>query len=338
MPFMTMRPSLGISSSARQRSSVVLPEPLGPDDADHVALHHRQADARQHLVDRAEVLADLIGRDDRPSARKSPGSKANLASRFSSDWAIVCGPTAEAIAFRTEVERTLHRIDDLGRAAEHIRAGQAGSLIVASHPMAGVTLLPPVVAAFTRERPNVRVRLFTRNSDLVRGMFPSRTHDIGIAELPVDPTGLAITRYRMECVAILPRGHALCAHDIVTPKLMSGLPFIGMSREWAAYHLVNQVFAEAGAQLNIVASAAELFAAICGIVANGGGVSIVDPASAAQFKASGLEIRPFFPAVPYEIACFHSSERDLSLIGRAFFEAFDAHMRSFVRTAEEKAP
>ena len=30
VPSMTMRPSLGISSSARQRSNVVLPEPLGP--------------------------------------------------------------------------------------------------------------------------------------------------------------------------------------------------------------------------------------------------------------------------------------------------------------------
>src|SRR5258706_8645511 len=66
-------------------------------------------------------------------------------------------PTADAIAFRAEVDRTLDRIDDLGRAAEHIRQGQVGSLMVASHPMAGVSLLPPVIAVFARQRPNVRV-------------------------------------------------------------------------------------------------------------------------------------------------------------------------------------
>jgi DNA-binding transcriptional LysR family regulator len=244
-------------------------------------------------------------------------------------------PTAQGIAFRAEVERTLDRIDDLSRAAEHIRVGQAGSLTVASHPMAGVTLLPPVVAAFARERPGVRVQLVTRNSDLVRGMFPSRTHDIGIAELPIDPTGLSVIRYRMECVAIMPRGHALRAHDIITPKLMSGLPFIGMSREWSAHHIVNAVFAEAAAHLNVVA-ASELFAMICGLVANGVGVSIVDPASAAQFRATGLEIRPFCPIVPYEIAIFHSSERDLPLIGRAFLDAFDAHLQNFVVSPKER--
>jgi DNA-binding transcriptional LysR family regulator len=245
-------------------------------------------------------------------------------------------PTAEAVAFRAEVERTLGRIEDLGRAVEHIRAGQAGSLVVASHPMAGVTLLPPVVAAFSRQRPNVRVQLYTRNSDLVRGMFPSRTHDIGIAELPIDPTGLDVTRYRMECVAVLPKDHALCAHDVITPAHMSGVPFVGMSRDWSAYHVVNAVFADAAAHLNIVA-VSELFAVICGLVANGVGVSIVDPASAAQFRPAGLAVRSFRPVVPYEIAVFHAADRTLSRTGRAFLEAFDGHMRNFVVQAQEKA-
>jgi len=30
-------------------------------------------------------------------------------------------------------------------------------------------------------------------------------HDIGICELPIDPSGLNVTRYRMQCVAVLPK-------------------------------------------------------------------------------------------------------------------------------------
>src|SRR3981189_1593623 len=45
--------------------------------------------------------------------------------------------TSEAVTFRAEVERTLDRIADLGRAAQHIRQGQVGSLTVAGHPMGG---------------------------------------------------------------------------------------------------------------------------------------------------------------------------------------------------------
>jgi DNA-binding transcriptional LysR family regulator len=243
-------------------------------------------------------------------------------------------PTAEAMAFREEAEHTLTKINDLSRVAQQIRAGEVGSLTIASHPMAGLTLLPPVVAAFKKERPNVKVELFVRNSDVVRGMFPSRTCDIGIAEPPVDPSGLTITRYRMDCVAIMPKNNALAAYDVITPELMSGLPFVSMSRLWTAHHLVEKVFADAQARLNVVASS-ELFAAICALVANGLGVSIVDHASALQFQLAGLEIRPFRPAILYDIAVFHAAGPKLSTIARSFLDAFDAHMRTFLQPTEE---
>ena len=108
-------------------------------------------------------------------------------------------PTAEAIAFRDEVEQTL---DEDQRSEPRCRANPRwrGRIADDCEPPDGrrISLLPPVVAAFAKERPNVKVELFVRNSDVVRGMFPSRSYDIGIAEPPVDPSGLTITRYRME--------------------------------------------------------------------------------------------------------------------------------------------
>ena len=238
-------------------------------------------------------------------------------------------PTAEAIVFRDEVEHTLAKINDLSRIAEQIRAGEVGSLTIAGHPMAGISLLPPVVASFAKQRPNVKVELFIRNSDVVRGMFPSRSYDIGIAEPPVDPSGLTITRYRMDFVAILPKNDALCEYDVITPQLMSGRPFVGVSRLMTGYHLVEKVFDDAQARLNVVASS-EFFAAICAMVASGLGVSIVDRASALQFQSAGLEIRPFRPAVLYDIAVFHAADPNLSTLARNFLDAFDAHMRNFL--------
>jgi DNA-binding transcriptional LysR family regulator len=237
-------------------------------------------------------------------------------------------PTAEAAAFRGEAEHTLSKISDLSRVAEQIRAGEVGSLTIASHPMAGVTLLPPVVAAFAKQRPDIKIDLFVRNSDVVRGMFPSRSYDIGIAELSAAPSGLSIMRYQIDCVAIMPRNDPLAAHEIITPELMSGRPFVGMSRLWTAYHLVEKVFAEAKAHLNVVASS-ELFAAICPLVASGLGVSIVDRASALQFQSAGLEIRTFRPGILYDIAVFHSADPPPSTIARNFLDAFDRYMHTF---------
>lgn len=238
-------------------------------------------------------------------------------------------PTAEAIAFRNDVEQTLTKISDLSRVAEQIRSGEVGSLTIAGHPMAGISLLPPVVAAFAKQRPNVKVELFIRNSDVVRGMFPSRSYDIGIAEPPIDPSGLSITRYRMDFVAILPKNDALCEHDVITPQLLSGRPFVGVSRLMTGYHLVEKVFSDMQARLNVVASS-EFFAAICAMVASGLGVSIVDRASAQQFQSAGLEIRPFRPVILYDIAVFHAVDPNLSTLARNFLDAFDAHIRNLV--------
>jgi DNA-binding transcriptional LysR family regulator len=127
----------------------------------------------------------------------------------------------------------------------------------------------------------------------------------------------------------MPRNDPLTAYDVITPELMSGRPFVSMSRLWTAFHLVEKVFSDAHAHLNVVASS-ELFAAICAMVASGLGVSIVDRASAVQFQAAGLEIRPFAPAVLYDIAVFHGAEPPPSTIARGFLDAFDAHMRTFV--------
>jgi DNA-binding transcriptional LysR family regulator len=160
-------------------------------------------------------------------------------------------------------------------------------------------------------------------------MFPSRSYDIGIAEPPVDPSGLTITRYRMDFVAILPKNDALCEYDVITPQLMSGRPFVGVSRLMTGYHLVERVFSDAQARLNVVASS-EFFAAICAMVASGLGISIVDRASALQFQSAGLEIRTFRPAVFYDIAVFHAADPNLSMLARNFLDAFDAHMRNFL--------
>jgi len=237
-------------------------------------------------------------------------------------------PTPEASAFRLDVEEALSRIDGLARAAAQLRDGEAGTLAVACHPMAGLGLMPAVISSFLSKRPEVKVQLLTRNSDVIRGMFPSRTLDLGVAAQPIDPSGLEVTRYRLRCVAILPKGHALARHRHISPDLLAGVPFIGMSREWSTYHVVTAAFADAGVKPVVVAES-ELFAIICSLVASGTGVSIVDPATAAHYAHIGLEIRPFIPEIHYEIAAFYSSEHGLSRIGRNFLIEFDNHLKSF---------
>jgi DNA-binding transcriptional LysR family regulator len=146
-----------------------------------------------------------------------------------------------------------------------------------------------------------------------------------LAELPIDYQGIKTVKYRLPCVVVLPKGHALSAHRVITPKVLSGLPFFAISRERASHHMIAKAFADAGAEFN--QGEAELFASICAVVAAGTAVSVIDPWTADSF-GPGVVIRPFDPVVPYEIGVFHSADRNPSMIAADFLALIERRLRA----------
>ena len=234
-------------------------------------------------------------------------------------------PTPEGMLFYAEASRVLGEVDRLATTTAQIREGQSGRLVIASHPSAAISLLPPLVAEFLRERPGVSVRLISRHSDVVSQLLPSESFDIGIAELPIDETDVAVVKYQMRCVAILPPRHALTSRKVVTPKLLAEYPMVMPARSHQVPNRIFATFAAAGAQINAVAEA-EFFASLCALVSEGTGWSLVDPLSAASFGHLGLVVRPFEPAVVYEIGVFHRRDREPSVLAAAFLELLDGKL------------
>jgi DNA-binding transcriptional LysR family regulator len=226
-------------------------------------------------------------------------------------------PTPEGLLFYAEASRALTGIDRLAQAAEQIRTAQMGRLVIASHPSASISLLPGLVSAFLSERPGVRVRLVSRNSDVISQLLPAQSYDIGIAELPIDETPVRLARYRMRCVAILPKQHTLARRKVLTPAILSRHPVVALSGTLQTSMRMVEAFADAGAEWAPVAEG-EYFASICGLVASGTGWSLVDPLSARTFEHLGLAIRAFEPAIHYEIGVFHAREREPSLLAQTF--------------------
>ena len=226
-------------------------------------------------------------------------------------------PTAEGLLFYAEASKALTGIDRLTQAAEQIRTAQTGRLVIASHPSAAISLLPGLVSAFLAERPGVLVRLLSRNSDVISRLLPTESYDIGIAELPIEETAVRLTRFRMRCVAILPKGHELSTRGTLSPGVLSGHPVVSPARTLQTSMRVVKAFAEAGAEWNSVAEA-EFFASVCGLVGGGAGWSIVDPLSARTFQHLGLVVRDFEPAIHYEIGVFSARDHEPSILAQSF--------------------
>ena len=226
-------------------------------------------------------------------------------------------PTPEGLLFYAEADKALNGIERLAQAAEQIRTAQMGRLVIAAHPSAPISLLPPLISGFLAERPGVLVRLVSRNSDVISRLLPTDSYDIGIAELPIDESAVRLTRYRLRCVAILPNSHPLAARKTLSPALLSGHPAVSLAPSLQTSVRLRTTFAEAGAELRAIAEA-EYFASVCGLVASGAGWSIVDGLSAETFKHFGLVVRPFEPAIAYEIGAFSARDRDPSILTQAF--------------------
>jgi len=226
-------------------------------------------------------------------------------------------PTPEGLLFYAEASKALTGIDRLTQAAQQIRTAQLGRLVIASHPSAAISLLPSLISAFLAERPGVLVRLVSRNSDVISRLLPSESYDIGIAELPVDESAVRLTRFRLRCVAILPPGHPLDARKRVTPALLAPHPVVALAPSLQTSARLRSAFANAGVEFCPIAEA-EYFASLCGLVASGAGWSLVDPLSAQTFRHLGLSVRPFEPAIPYEIGAFWAKDREPSVLAQAF--------------------
>lgn len=236
-------------------------------------------------------------------------------------------PTAEGRLFYTEAVRMLAEFDRLQTAANRIREGRAGRLVVAGHPWASTALLPGVVGRFLADRPGVELRMIARHSDVISQLLPTETYEIGIAELPIDDASIRVVRYQMRCVAVLPPGHPLAERRVLTPALLAGHPMVAPVRSLQVRSRVFDAFAGDGAKLEPVVEA-ELFASLCELVAAGVGWSIVDPLSARRFGHRDLVVRRFEPEIRYEVGVFHRQDREPSMLAAAFLALLDAELKS----------
>lgn len=237
-------------------------------------------------------------------------------------------PTPEAALLKDEATRALASVSRLDDAAAAISAAARGTLTIATNPSPGIAWLPRIVAAFRRERPDVTLTLLNRSSREVRDLLAARAFDLGLAEPPFHADDEVVHRYRFASVMVLRADHPLAAHDVLTPALLDGVPLIGMLPGHATTPRLAARFEAAGARLNLVAQC-EFFVISINLAADGVGVALSDPISAASVAPASVCVRPFAPLLPYEVGMLRPPRTGLSRLAAAFAAETDRHLRRF---------
>lgn len=225
-------------------------------------------------------------------------------------------PTPEARLFYVEVERALEAVEKTSRVAQEIRTGKRGNLAVAAYASVSISLLPRLMAEFSKGRPGLQLKIITRNSQAVQELMSTQQFDIAIAELPLDYPTANMEVFSYECMCMLPVDHPLACLAVITPSDLNGVPFVSLFKGDPIHQQLAKAFSDQGSVWNVVAET-EFFSTACELVAAGHGVGIVDPVISLPFTKE-VVLRPFLPAIRYDIALLYPTHEALSGVAQDF--------------------
>lgn len=236
-------------------------------------------------------------------------------------------PTTEAGYFYEYSQRLVSQFENLDKVAQDIREANSGHIRIAANPSVSLHVLPQVIARFRKSHPNIELMIQTQSSHQVREALHTQQFDIGIAEMPVLYQSVDVEEISSLCVCVMPSGHPLEALEVVTPQDMVGHPTVVTAREHMVTDRLRRIFAEAGLDLSIVVEA-QLVDVTCSIVAQGGGIAVIDTMTAMDFAHRGVVARPFLPRITLDLAVMFPRTRPRSIATRAFHAMLQQEMSS----------
>lgn len=238
--------------------------------------------------------------------------------------------TPEALILYEQSLRIFDGLNEISRVSLDLRNLKGGRLTVFSLPALGKNILPKMLSSFMRAHDRARIGLHVHTSQTVLQAVVSGRVDLGLSMVGTDHPGVDCrVLCRVDAVCALPVGHRLETLDVITAEDLAGESFISFGHEARVRELIDAVFEERGVkrQLRIETHISE---SACAFVANGAGVSLVDPFTAGEFAGRNeIQVRPFTPSIPYEFYLLTQRGQPLSLLAGSFIAGLEADLPGY---------
>ncbi|MEQ6889115.1 LysR substrate-binding domain-containing protein [Halomonas sp. CS7] len=241
--------------------------------------------------------------------------------------------TPEARLFYREQLRVWSGLETLRATARRIREREVGGLRISAMPLLGMTFLPDVLAAFAPQHEEARIELATFRSEQVLEDVVTQRAELGFAMLGGGDERVESEAFCLESVCLLPGDHPLAARDRLTLEDLHDQPLICYEPRDPTRQSLDRLLAAAGVrprrhlQVSLALQAARL-------VAQGAGITVIDPLSARIFADKGLTIRPFTAELNDTFYLLTPREQPLSCLAQAFIGEFRTHFSATLRGTE----
>ena len=211
-------------------------------------------------------------------------------------------PTVRAQALMLEVERSFVGLEQVAQRALELRSHSLTRLQLACLPALAHALLPQALAHLCQAHPQAQVSVVPLESPWLEQAVSEQRFDLGLSESTDPPTGTTrVPLLQANEVAVLPVGHALCSKARLQAADFSRLSFISLAVDDPYRQAIDAMFAQASVERDTRLEAASAVA-VCAMVAQGLGVAIVNPLTAAAMAGPRLAVRPLHAPLPFTVS------------------------------------
>ncbi|MDJ0821818.1 MAG: LysR family transcriptional regulator [Paracoccaceae bacterium] len=228
-------------------------------------------------------------------------------------------PTPEATVLFDEIDTVVRGLDHVNQAVFDLQNQKAGQLQVATNHALAFGFMPSEIAEFSQDRPNLTIAFQSQYSGKIQEWVTAGLFEVGICEMPVRQEGLTQQHFHFETLCALPADSDLVRHEVLTPRLLDGYPFIVMGTDHMVSRRLRESFHSQAARFRI-RSHTDLFLNALNLVKQGLGAALIDPFTLQADDGSGYVVRRFEPSILLDIVVVTATDRPLSAIGREFLD------------------
>lgn len=226
--------------------------------------------------------------------------------------------TPEAQLLFQEADFAFSGMERLREAALVVRGLHRGRVRMVAETAYAEGVVPRLAAAFHAEHRDVHLELDIGPSARIAEWIAIAWYDLGLVVLPVGQNGVQ-TRFlrRQRAVCALPRAHRLARRAEVRVEDLAGERFISLVSGSPFRTFVDQAFSVAGVERDIRVEV-RTQQALGAFVAAGHGVTLLDPWIAEEIGDRRIVVRPFEPAIAWDLGLIQPSSRPPSLLAESF--------------------
>ena len=234
-------------------------------------------------------------------------------------------PTAEALRLNRQLDRLFDAIAYLDGTDP---GDPVGVPIRLAAPPSLSDLVCTAMASFMKLHPTQSLSLETCTSGGLVSRLVDDSVDLGFTHADLTHSAMELLPFHeSEAVCVMPHGHPLSRHSIITPQLLHGENFISILRRHMVRSRLDKVFADAGAEPNRVVEVATGLSAVT-MARAGCGVAVICPFPMLRRDDPTIDFRPFRPQFTYRTSFAISTIRPPS----AGLRAFMRHVKLMVRS------